>query len=93
MNQEDRKPIEFGGLTLKPGKSYRVINSFRDYDSKLHEPGECWEYLGCNVFPYDSGNTIYAKSQNGEELIIRMQYHEDAQESILESFSAYVAEA
>ena len=93
MNQEDKKPMEYGGITLKPGKFYQVIAPFRDYDSKLHAQGEQWEYLGCNIFPYDSGHTIYVRITNDEETVIRMQYHQDAQENILEHFSKYIKEA
>ena len=46
-------------LNLIPGKKYKVINSFTDYDHCVHEVGETWTFVTTNFLPYENGLTPY----------------------------------
>jgi hypothetical protein len=93
MNSAQSKSFRYGTLKLIPGERYRVVKQFQDYDCKLHPVGEEWVFIGCNVLPYDAGHTWSVSSSDVADSVIRMQWHEEAQERILEALELYVQPA
>ena len=93
MKPQNKKPLEFGRLTLNPDGRYRVVREFQDYDCKLHSPGEEWAFVGYDLLPYDAGYTLHVSFEKDHEGVIRMQDHPEAQERILTSFEQYVTQA
>jgi hypothetical protein len=55
---------------LKKGRTYRVIQSFSDYDGIPHPVGETWIFKETNYNAYHSGLTLHVW-QNGEEKVYR----------------------
>jgi hypothetical protein len=81
----------FNATKLTPGKMYRVITEFVDYDGKTHKVGETWRFLSHNFVPYEDGLTLSVE-QGGKASVIRMQWLPEAQEAIIDRFSDYVEE-
>ena len=81
----------FPATNLTPGKTYRVIAEFSDYDGRVHKIGERWRFIEHNFVPYEDGLTI-STEQDGQKSIIRMQWRPEAQEAIIDNFSDYVEE-
>jgi hypothetical protein len=73
---------------LIPGKLYRIVRPFADYDGNVYQPGGEYQYLGNGFLPYDDGLTLYF-SQADEMLIVRLQWREEAQKDIIEELEAY----
>ena len=90
MNPQQKRKVEFGRLTLNPGARYRVTREFQDYDSKFHNVGEEWDFIGYDFFPYDAGYTFYVALKRGSESAFRMQEHPDAQERLLADLHSYI---
>lgn len=76
-------------LNLETGQEYKVVKAFIDFDGYLHEIGERWIYLGTNFHPYDDGLTLHVQ-MNGEPVVYRLQWLDDAQGGIIEHFEEYV---
>jgi len=76
-------------LNLVPGKKYRVVKVFTDYDGIVHEIGETWIYQGTNFLPYDDGLTLHVL-QNDQPVVYRLQWRKEEQAGIIENFSSYV---
>ncbi|QIF02280.1 DUF3601 domain-containing protein [Roseimicrobium sp. ORNL1] len=81
----------FTASDLVPGKTYRVVKEFLDYDGLLHSPGETWTFVAKNFLPYDDGLTIYTE-HHGRNGIFRLQWRPEAQASIIDFFSEFVVE-
>ena len=81
----------FSAVQLTPGKSYRVIAEFRDYDGRSHPVGETWTYTGHEFLPYEDGLTMRIL-QNEAKSFIRLQWREEAQGDIIRNFSDFVEE-
>ena len=47
------------GNISSPGKRYRVIKAFKDFDRQDHPIGEEWTYIGTAFLPYDDGRSIF----------------------------------
>lgn len=79
-------------LNLLPGKKYKVIKPFTDYDHQVHPAGETWTFLHTNFLPYDDGLTLHVQLENtATEIVYRLQWREEEQASIIEHFAEYVA--
>lgn len=76
-------------LNLIPGKDYRVIKSFTDYDGIVHGTGETWTYLGTHFLPYDDGLTLHVSIGN-RAAVYRLQWRKEEQAHIIENFRDYV---
>lgn len=81
----------FTASDLVPGKTYRVVKEFLDYDDLLHSPGETWTFAGKNFPPYDDGLTIHTE-HHGSRGVFRLQWRPEAQAAIIDCFSEFVAE-
>jgi hypothetical protein len=73
---------------LIPGKHYKIIKTFKDYDGKPYQPGKIYTYLGNDFLPYDDGLTLHF-SQSGEVVAVRLQWREEAQKEIIEGLEHY----
>ena len=82
---------KFTAGDLIPGKTYRVITAFEDYDRMIHPIGERWGFVGKNFLPYEDGLTLRIE-QNGKDASIRLQWRDDAQGQIIDDFSDFVEE-
>lgn len=82
---------KFTAADLTPGKTYRVIAAFEDYDGRIHPVGERWRFVGKNFLPYEDGLTLRME-QNGRESSIRLQWRDETQGQIVDAFSDFVEE-
>ena len=74
-----------------PGKSYRVIQEFVDFDRVTHPVGERWRFIGHNFVPYHDGLTLFVE-RAGKEESYRMECRQESQGSIAWNFSDFVEE-
>jgi hypothetical protein len=88
MSSPQRK---FTAVDLIPGKSYRVLKSFEDYDGFSHPVGEQWRYIDKSFLPYEDGLTLKIEL-NGQLTGLRLQWRDDRQAPIIDDFSNYVQE-
>lgn len=82
---------KFTAAELVPGKGYRVIAAFKDYDGKVHPVGECWRFVRKSFLPYEDGLSLFVE-MNGQEIQVRLQWLSESQGSIIEGFSEFVEE-
>jgi hypothetical protein len=82
---------KFTAAELTPGKTYRVIAAFKDYDGTIHPVGERWRFLDKNFLPYEDGLTLNIE-QNGQNGSIRLQWRDETQGQIIDGFSDFVEE-
>ena len=82
---------KFTAADLVPGKTYRVIAAFDDYDGITHPVGECWRFLDKNFVPYDDGLSLSVE-QEGRKESFRLQWRPETQGDIIGSFSDLVEE-
>jgi hypothetical protein len=75
---------------LLPGKRYRVVKEFKDFDRDLHPVGEEWVFLGTAFLPYDDGRSLFVSVDGEREWHIRMQDREEEQRGILDDLQNYV---
>jgi Domain of unknown function (DUF3601) len=80
-------------LHMAPGKRYRVVKAFTDFDRQVHPVGETWTYVGTAFLPYDDGRSIFVSLDGTREWHIRMQDREEEQRGILDDLKSYVVEA
>jgi len=76
---------------MTPGKIYRVIAEFKDYDGLTHSIGETWTYTSHDFLPYDDGLTLHTLRE-GTKSVIRLQWRDEAQGHIVSNFSEFVEE-
>lgn len=82
---------KFKAVDLTPGKKYRLVAAFSDYDRILHPVGETWRFLGRDFLPYDDGLTLYIE-RNGSSSVFRLQWRPETQGEIIDNFSDFVEE-
>lgn len=75
--------------TLQPGRHYRVVREFVDYDGQLHPVGETWEFVETNFVPYYDGLTLHVLV-HGLPCIYRLHYVPEGQQELITHFSDYV---
>jgi len=80
-----------GYAHMTPGKRYRVIKPFKDFDGQVHPVGEEWTYVGTAFLPYDDGRSIFVSLDGEKEWHIRMQDRAEEQGPILDNLKDYVA--
>lgn len=80
---------KFTAVDMMPGKSYRVLKAFTDFDGLFHDVGERWIFTGKNFLPYEDGLTLYTEKE-GRQGTFRMQWRDEAQGDVISSFSDYV---
>jgi hypothetical protein len=85
--------VGHGFAHLLPGKRYRVVKAFTDFDREVHAVGEEWTYLGTAFLPYDDGRSIFVSVDGEREWHIRMQDREEEQRGVLDDLGSYVAAA
>jgi hypothetical protein len=74
-----------------PGRKYRVVAAFVDYDGIPHPIGESWRFLSKNFLPYDDGLTLCVE-RDGREVPFRLQWRAETQGNIIDGFSELVEE-
>ena len=78
-------------LKLIPGRKYRVVKEFFDYDKILHPVGQTWTFAGTNFLPYDDGLTLFVIIDDlPKEISYRLQWREEQQAFIIENFIQFV---
>lgn len=75
---------------LHAGKKYSVIKLFADHDQVQHPVGEFWLFMGSSFLPYDDGLSLFVSLDGAHEWPIRMQWREEVQGAILDSFEEYM---
>jgi hypothetical protein len=83
---------KFTAMDLVPGRTYRVVVAFEDYDRQVHQVGESWRFLRKNFVPYDDGLTLFVEKA-GSEISIRLQWRPETQGSIIDGFSDWAEES
>jgi len=83
--------VGHGFAHMAPGKRYRVVKAFKDFDGGIHPIGEEWTYIGTAFLPYDDGRSIFVSVDGEREWHIRMQDREEEQRGILDALHEYVA--
>ena len=78
---------------LVPGKRYRVVKAFTDFDREEHPVGEEWTYVGTAFLPYDDGRSLFVSADGEGEWHIRMQDRAEEQGPVLDRLREYVVEA
>lgn len=81
----------FSAVQLTPGRTYRVIAEFKDYDGHTHSVGDTWTHTSHEFLPYDDGLTLRVV-RNGTNSSIRLQWRDEAQGYIVSNFSEFVEE-
>lgn len=83
--------VGHGFAHMTPGKRYRVIKAFTDFDRAVHPVGEEWTYIGTAFLPYDDGRSIFVSVDGEREWHIRMQDRAEEQQPILDALPEYIA--
>jgi hypothetical protein len=82
---------KFTATDLVPGQTYCVAIAFKDYDGVIHPVGESWRFMKKNFLPYDDGLTLFIE-RDGQEVSFRLQWRNESQGQIINSFSDFVVE-
>ncbi len=82
---------KFTASELLPGKTYRVVAAFKDYDGIIHPIGESWRLLKKSFLPYEDGLSLFVE-MNGQEIQIRLQWRTESQGELIDGFSNFVEE-
>lgn len=78
-------------LNLTPGKKYKLIKPFADYDKHMHPIGETWTFVTTNFLPYEDGLTVHISlGDDPKVLLFRLQWRPEEQADIIGNFSDYV---
>ena len=78
-------------LRLVPGKRYKVVQPFTDYDRQVHPVGETWTFVETNFLPYADGLTLHVKLKDAlVETVYRLQWRPEEQAPLMEHFSDFV---
>ena len=88
MTPSQRK---FTAADLITGKSYKVTKTFKDYDGITHAVGESWRFMRKDFLPYEDGLSLHVES-NGQNMTLRLQWREETQGELIDSFSDFVEE-
>ena len=88
MSPSQRK---FTAAHLITGKSYKVTKAFEDYDGITHAVGESWLFVGKDFLSYEDGLSLHVES-NGQNVTLRLQWREETQGEVIDSFSDFVEE-
>jgi len=75
---------------MLPGRRYRVVREFIDFDKGVHPVGEEWTYLCTAFLPYDAGRSIFVSFDGTHEWHIRMQDYPEEQQPILDALPDYI---
>ncbi len=82
--------VGHGYAHMVPGKRYRVVKAFTDFDRQVHPVGEEWTYVGTAFLPYDDGRSIFVSLDGEREWHIRMQDRAEEQGPVLDRLHEYV---
>ncbi len=87
----DEPQRKFTAADLTPGKWYRVVTAFIDYDGISHPVGESWRFLAKDFLPYEDGLTLHVEREGRAELL-RLQWRAETQGAVIDHFSDLVEE-
>ena len=89
-DEAEDTPVEQVRLSsLRPGRRYRVVQDFRDYDGQLLTAGTTLTFVSQDYFPYDGGRTLHFA-----ERVVRLAEIVDANDEIIvNAGNAWVAPA
>lgn len=78
-------------LNLVPGKKYKVVRQFLDYNKILHPVGETWRFERTAFLPYEDGLSLFVVPENAPGSIsYRFQWTEEEQAFIIRNFLEFV---
>ncbi len=80
---------KFTAADLEPGKTYRVIASFKDYDGIIHPIGESWRFVKKDFLPYEDGLSLFVEKDE-KTIQLRLQWRPETQGQIIDKFFEYV---
>jgi hypothetical protein len=80
---------KFTAADLTPGRTYRVVTTFKDYDGIIHAVGERWRFVSKDFLPYEDGLTLLIE-MDGRSTSIRLQWREETQGPVIDTFSDHV---
>lgn len=76
---------------LIPGKKYKVIKEFSDYDKILHPVGEAWTFVETHFLPYEDGLTLHVTRENfPKQISYRLQWRPEEQAHLIDNFTQFV---
>jgi hypothetical protein len=76
---------------LRRGQWYRVLKPFTDGEGIDHPVGERWLFLASAFSPHDDELLIAVRLDDSAEWRILLYWKPDEQQSVIESFTEYVA--
>lgn len=82
---------KFTAADLITGKSCKVTKAFEDYDGTIHPVGESWRFVGKDFLPYEDGLSLHVES-SGQNVTLRLQWREETQGELINSFPDFVEE-
>ncbi len=91
MNPGEAPKGKFTASDLIPGKRYRVVAPFADYDGITHQIGETWTFQSKSFLPYEDGLTLFV-DREGSTVQLRLQWRPETQGKIIDQFSDLVEE-
>ncbi len=75
---------------LQVGKRYVVVEAFEDYDRYIHPVGECWTFLGHDIFGKEDGLSLYLSRDDRVAWHVRLQWIPQEQGAIIDNLERYV---
>ncbi|WP_417761425.1 hypothetical protein [Shewanella sp.] len=85
----DSRQLDKQYAHLNAGQTYRVMQSFVDYDNDTYPEGTTLLFIGANFVPYDDGLSLFCEI-NGAEQQIRLQLRPEEQLHIVRSLEQYL---
>ena len=77
---------------LQPGRRYRVVRGFVDYDGVSHVEGESWMFLTSSFLPYEDGLSLFIRMNDGAKGHIRLQWRPESQSTVIDALEDHLAE-
>ncbi len=75
---------------LIPGRRYRVVKEFTDFDYFRHLVGEEWTFLGHSFLPHEDGMSFYISLDDREEWLLPLQWRNEQQGGVLDALGEHV---
>ena len=80
-----------GFTHMVPDRTYRVVQSFTDFDGRVHAVGDRWTFRGESFLPYDEGLSLFV-TINDREQQVRMRLFPEDQGPLVDNFKDYLVE-
>lgn len=74
---------------LNAGQTYRVMQTFVDYDNDTYAEGCTLTFIGANFVPYEDGLSLFCEI-NGQQRQMRLQLRPQEQLHIVKALAQYL---